>query len=304
MPELISRETREQLEALCRKMSVSHKLDAEIGRELYAHMEDRLLAHMNGEIPLTEQDAFILVREHFGDPAVIKEHLQEVHADEAASSVGRRLVAAFAACTAAGFICTLLQLCTGALPAFLGDFRGPLQAGLFTVIELVFNPWVMYRILRAWRTRMERGEGVWFLTLSAGSLFAVFGITTVLMAATIPFGNWVKSAVPNPFNDGIGPFGTLGALASIVIMGMVWIWFCDQPPRTKRAVRLAVPAWALVLVLAMLTAAYQQDTPWNETLLNASMSLLFALIFSLFSLGLYRLAKRFHRDSDTPLSTE
>jgi hypothetical protein len=259
---------------------------------------------MNGEIPLTEQDAFILVREHFGDPAMIKEHIQEVHADEAAMSVGRRLVAAFAACTASNFICTVLQLCTGAVPAFLGDLRVPLQVGLFTVIELVLIPWVMYRILRAWQTRMDRGERVWFQTMSTGRISAVFGAAAVLTAFTLPFAEWVQSTVPNLFNDETGAFGTLGALTSILVMGAVWIWFCDQPPRTRRAVSLAVSTWALLLSLCMIPGVYEQAPVWNEFLLNFSASILATVAIALFSLGLYRIGGRFYRQRNVPMQPE
>ncbi len=304
MPDSISRETREQLEALCRKISVSHKIDVELRRELYGHMEDRLLAHMNGEIPLTEQDAFILVREHFGDPAMIKEQIQEVHAEEAASYLGRRLLAAFAASTAANFICTVLQFCTGAVPAFLGTWREPLQKGLFGAIEIVLIPWVMYVILRAWRRRIDHGEPVWFQTMSAGRALATFVGLFIVMAATLPFAKWVQAAVPNPFMGRVGAFVVLGAFAAILAMGMIWIWFCDQPPRTARTLRLAIPAWALLLAINETPHAYRQGVPWNENLFSISANLLIAVIIAMISLALYRLAGRFHRQTDLSVQPE
>jgi len=79
------------MRALCKKISVAHDLDQEIQDELYGHMEDKLLAYLNGEEPVTEDDALILVREHFGDPAVLKNLLQDVHADNAHVSLAHRL---------------------------------------------------------------------------------------------------------------------------------------------------------------------------------------------------------------------
>ena len=76
-------DTNEKMRALCKKISVAHDLDAEIQEELYSHMEDKLLGYLEGEEALAEEDAFILVREHFGDPSALKGLLQGVHAVEA-----------------------------------------------------------------------------------------------------------------------------------------------------------------------------------------------------------------------------
>ena len=97
MVESLRPKTQDQVRTLCRKISVAHDLDPEIQDELYGHMEDKLLAYLNGEEPVTEDDAFILVREHFGDPAVLKGLLQDVHAHEVHVNLARRLAAAFAA---------------------------------------------------------------------------------------------------------------------------------------------------------------------------------------------------------------
>ena len=62
MSDTIAEPIREKLEGLCRTISVARELDGEIRRELYAHMEDKFLAYVRGEIPLSDEDAFILVR--------------------------------------------------------------------------------------------------------------------------------------------------------------------------------------------------------------------------------------------------
>ena len=62
---------------------MAHDLDAEIQEELYGHMQDKLIAYLDGEEALAEADAFILVREHFGNPSAVKGLLQDVHAYEA-----------------------------------------------------------------------------------------------------------------------------------------------------------------------------------------------------------------------------
>jgi len=64
----ISPQVQERIEALCRQISVAHELDEDIRKELRGHLEDKLLAYLSGEERLTEQDAFILVRERLRNP--------------------------------------------------------------------------------------------------------------------------------------------------------------------------------------------------------------------------------------------
>lgn len=79
MAEDLSHETAEKIRALCSRISVANSLDQEIQEELYSHLEEKLLAYLSGKEKITEDDAFILVREHFGDPVILKELLKEVH---------------------------------------------------------------------------------------------------------------------------------------------------------------------------------------------------------------------------------
>ena len=79
MAENISPETAEKIRALCSRISVANNLDQEIQEELYSHLEEKLLAYLSGKEKITEEDAFILVREHFGDPVKLKGLLRKVH---------------------------------------------------------------------------------------------------------------------------------------------------------------------------------------------------------------------------------
>ncbi len=122
MADPLKSDTREEIRALCKKISVAHNLDEEIQEELYGHMEDKLSAYLNGEEAVTEEDAFILVREHFGDPSALKGLLQDVHAFEAQVSLARRLAAAMI--VSAGAFVTYLYLTLAAFrfwPALHGN---------------------------------------------------------------------------------------------------------------------------------------------------------------------------------------
>ena len=160
MVESLNAETQEQMQVLCRKISVAHDLDPEIQEELYGHMEDKLLAYLNGEELVTEDDAFILVREHFGDPAVLKGLLQDVHAYEVHVSLARRLAAAAIVTTATMvsslFLMRLVFLLwedTRGMDSFQACFA---VAGAANVVV----PWLL---LWLWQRRLDAGHKPWFL---------------------------------------------------------------------------------------------------------------------------------------------
>jgi len=79
MSDSLNQKTAEKIRTLCSRISVANNLDQEIQEELYSHLEEKLLAYLCGKEKITEDDAFILVREHFGDPANLKGLLKEVH---------------------------------------------------------------------------------------------------------------------------------------------------------------------------------------------------------------------------------
>jgi hypothetical protein len=82
MSDPLTPDTAEKLRTLSERITVACELDAEIREELYSHLEDKLLAYLSGEEKLTESDAFILVREHFGNADNLKRLLKKVHAPE------------------------------------------------------------------------------------------------------------------------------------------------------------------------------------------------------------------------------
>jgi hypothetical protein len=80
MPDTLSPLIAKKLRTLCHRISSSHHLDPEAERTLYAGMESKLLAYLSGAEKLTEADALILVREHFGNADNLKRLLRTVHA--------------------------------------------------------------------------------------------------------------------------------------------------------------------------------------------------------------------------------
>lgn len=89
MSDLFNQKTAEKIRALCGRISVANNLDEEIQKELYSHLEEKLLAYLSGRERVTEEDAFILVKEHFGDPENLKGLLKDAHAVKGREFSGR-----------------------------------------------------------------------------------------------------------------------------------------------------------------------------------------------------------------------
>ncbi len=99
MPSPLLPETLEQIQQIAGHIQVANQLDPEIQAELRGHMEDKVAAYLSGQEQVTEGDALLLARVHFGDPAIIKSLFQGVHHREYSVSLARRLAAAFVAST-------------------------------------------------------------------------------------------------------------------------------------------------------------------------------------------------------------
>ena len=314
MPDAISSEIREQLEALCRKVSVSYDLNPGIRKELYGHMEDRLLAHMNGETPLTEQDAFELVSKQFGDPAVIQELFQGVYLKEMTASMGRRMVAALVAFTAVGLLYKVLFVSAAMFPSLFGSWGEPHQIWFIIMFNVVVVPGIMYLILLTWKTRIERGERVWFQAWSTERIILVYFAVIVILCPTIDLcSRWFPVLQFNPPNDVLGRFLNGFFALGFVIMGILWMWFCDQPPRPRDSIHWAVSGFAFMFfVPTMITNAINNWTMLNldHSLVEVSTFLFISFIVAEIILilywvvvGLCHLTKRFRPNSDDPFRT-
>jgi hypothetical protein len=65
----------EKIRALCRDLAKRRKLDEATRDELCGHLEDKLSGYLSGEVKITEEDALLLVKAHFGDAGEIASRL-------------------------------------------------------------------------------------------------------------------------------------------------------------------------------------------------------------------------------------
>ena len=253
--------TQNRMRALCSKISVAHDLDPEIREELYGHMEDKLLAYLNGEEPVTEDDAYILVREHFGDPAVLKGLLQDVHAYEVHGNLARRLAAAsiVSTCGIMAFyaIWAGLMYLDGHMnsifrEAFMWTWGTPsalsILISITSIAALAALPWI---VLRKWDRRSADGQTLWFMRWRpmaiAGLVAFLFFIQSVVQVLD------AGAALDSMCN-------VLGQDVEWIVCGIVmivcpvsvclaWLWWCDRPPWSLRTAARTVGVWLIWFML-------------------------------------------------------
>jgi hypothetical protein len=257
----------EKARALCAQITVAHDLDSEIQEELYGHVEDKILGYLSGEVPVTGDDALILVREHFGDAATIKSLLQDVHAVEATMSQWRRYAAAAAVTLCCIFIARVAQIAATVGLHYYNFTRIPAaesanaDSSMLTLAEsgamqpLLFVPlflalsgvmflglWV---VLIRWQRRFRNGERPWYYRWTPWKMAALL-FAFVLLHVTIPSMPLGMSSSRQLWHEAL----TMGAgVVLIVSQCVAWIWWCDAPPRSKRNSLNAACAWALAVAL-------------------------------------------------------
>jgi hypothetical protein len=79
MDKPLSPETQSQIRALCESIARRDQLGEDVQEELRGHIEDKVLGYLDGKEALTEEDALLLAREHFGNPASVRSLLFDAH---------------------------------------------------------------------------------------------------------------------------------------------------------------------------------------------------------------------------------
>ena len=157
----ISPKIYDKITAFCSDISVAYNLDEEIQAELRGHFEDKVLAYLNGDETLTEQDAYLLVREHFGNTETVKNLLKAVHIEKQANPFINKAVLHSLYALAIGFLGSLVashHLIEFVMKEAIGsgsDIENYGQMGLmklkiysaFIIFAIFVFPYVLYSIL-------------------------------------------------------------------------------------------------------------------------------------------------------------
>ncbi len=240
----IGETTRKKLEQLSQKISVSQQLDDEIRAELLSHMEDKLSGYLDGSEMISEEDALILVREHFGDPAVIASLFQDVEDIAPGVSFFRKLAAVFAATILfihlgpflfeVTFVKLTLLMAKGEL--IFPDYVGIMA---YKVIPAILTSILFFATLRTWKTGLEKGRDYWFSTLNP-YILVLINVLLLIFHARI-----VRLLMDYQVYQQFDFMGSLGISYLIITMLSVfgWLYWFDTPRIRLITLLAASTAW-------------------------------------------------------------
>lgn len=234
MPNQLTSETLEHIATLCGHIAAGRGLSTEVRRELQTHIEDKVLGYLNMEVAVSEADALILARAHFGDPETLRGLLHAAHDIATNDSLSRHLL-------------TLLILTFGMHMAMSTGIKyiGPVYAWLHLSIPVqifvqrFFNVFLLAGLLYFMKRQMDNGKNPWFvrwnlLRLSAGCVILIALHWTVSYVACCQ--DLVRlNTLPPPPRPSVDPFAVYwilgGYYAGILGLSLLWMWWCDQPAR-------------------------------------------------------------------------
>jgi len=287
----LSAELERRIEAYCSQEIGGEDYPEEVREELRAHFRDRVLGYLNREDDLSESDAFVLAREHFGNPAVVREMLLKESSTGFPAGLYRRMAAG-------AVVFVLVQplaglLVTQTLSLFLDPAKlSPIDTGwAFTATALVTIP-LAYAPLRYWRGRLDSGAAPWFMTWPPIALVALLaGIYIAVGAMQLYFS---EPGAEQPMLDAMAGF--LG-VAIMLIQSAQWFWWCRIPPRSfshflHAVLGLACYGWPLY---TMVMAGAQGANALGTVLVAIPLFILQSAVFGLLFLGMRRASAVFSR---------
>lgn len=222
MPEQLNESAIQQIRQIVRQLARKKGLSPEEAEEIGGHLEDKLLAYLRGEERITQEDALLLARAHFGDAAGIAQQLADGAA--AAPEVQRaRKIQSLATKTA---LCTLVLL-----PITLVLFGQPpemphgfLGAGLIILSGLGI---LEAGVLLALRTDLR---SLWQRTVAAA--FVVPSLIVLCVAVL----SGLRAFTANFYSTARGGYGIIVATVFACWIGHCLLFFLLTAP-LPRAVR-------------------------------------------------------------------
>jgi hypothetical protein len=257
-------ETQARLREVVDRIAGEHGLPAETHDELAAHLEDKALAYLSGELAISEADALFLAQQHLGNPKSLG--VQLARTSPRLSFFPRPLMQRLLVATIAFFICNTLAAFLYAyvfLPHFViapfefaVERRMPfntagLQYASILAMLIGYLPFpLLLKVLAPVLTRNIRFSvlmlgGVCLLNLYAASRPGLFSaMANTSYTARIPL-----SYPSNMFYSLRDAAYVIGPLCLFVI----WLRYCCRIAMTLRILLISCVGWFLAMALVSIT---------------------------------------------------
>lgn len=260
MDKQLSPETEKALRTLAREIARSRHLGDDTLEELFGHLEDKTIGYLSGEEGLSEADAVVLTRAHFGESVVVEEIAPQTYGNPRRVTLLHRVLMVAVVTFVFG---SILQRTAISLTWTILEFEPP-QFLVYAIVIVVFSGATTWFLaiaagltLRRWERLVRAGTVFHFDPSNSKHLGVAVGVVVFLMLS------FMISALPSPRLSGSTQavsWALSGGLSwlyigSAVAWPMLWIWWFDR--RTGRMKNFASGALAWVgfrFVLGMLTS--------------------------------------------------
>ncbi|MBI2424311.1 MAG: hypothetical protein HYV27_15880 [Candidatus Hydrogenedentes bacterium] len=256
MTENFSGDTQRQIRELAAEIVGSRAADGPVGRELQDHIEDKILAYLDGLERVTEADALYLARKHFGNREKILAELAEIHGPLPRPSLIKKIIPCFFAYLAGSAASSLL-----ALP-FAYWMPVPLNLAMF---------YVVFRTLQRWRARELAGHSLrfasWPVTAQLALLFLLLLIPILADVLRFALLNGYGVGFPNSVTIGSVWAGRalIAAIGAHLILTCIMVlWWCAVPRNDFRGALNAIAGFTLLMAFSGLVPAALQRGPLAE----------------------------------------
>ena len=272
MADRLSPKTEAALRELAREIGQARGLGEDAQEELFGHLEDKTLGYLSGEDGISEADAVLLTREHFGDAGQLANALSDTGPARVSIGIAQRLLMVTA--VTLGISIVVGGLLSRSLAMLYGfDLATPIAyvvlfvqyTGAITWLTVILAAW----ILRAWQRRI--GTAVPLNLGSRKSICLAIGFVLLLVTSLVSWSIPIYAPAPDSSIGQISRVfhGTMFWMiyASLAAWPLLWIWWMER--RSGRIVMMAtgLGAW---LVYRLVTG-----TIWfhmSMTLMNGRFS--------------------------------
>jgi hypothetical protein len=249
MDKQLSSETVTALRALTREIGDARGLDGDAREELYGHLEDKTLGYMSGEEGLSEADAVLLTRAHFGESVPMDEAVPQANGNPRRVTLLHRVLMVAGVTFVLG---SLLQRTAMSLTWTILEFDPP-QFLVYAIVLVVISgatTWLLAILagltLRRWERYVRAGTVLRFDPSNSKHLGAAIGVVVFLVFS------FMISALPPPRLSGSSAAvsqafsGSVAWLyvGSAVAWPLLWIWWFDRRSGRMKNFAFGALAWA------------------------------------------------------------
>lgn len=301
MTDDIRPEIHARIDALLREITSVHLLENDTRDELQAHMVEKFLDYKQGVEPVTDDDAFVLMREHFGKPEVIR----AMYHDTPRRFAPALFIRWFGAAALALIMVTEVErwltlfvkwvvrsswsgMQNPSLLAYNAMYMFDLE---LDVMMILVGAVVLFLVLRSWRKVEEQGRLMWYqrmplwlmIALTAGVLglavmFGQYGVHAIQYG--IPSGGMAHSLL-HRFHGGAGlGFGVYPVIVSARLVIeftplIVIFWWFDRKPRPVNLAVFLLTVIILSPVIQLINQAIHYS--WSMSIFGRYFSRTFLL---------------------------